>query len=91
MTSLVLDLGLRLSRVVVVVVVMKLLEVVVMKVLEVVVVVVMKVLEVVVVVVMKVFEVVVVVVVRRTRLVGSVEYTVNNADVGVTKLLNLSY
>ena len=60
-----------------------------MKVLEVVVVVVMKVLEVVLVVVMKVFEVVVVVVVRRTRQVGSVEYTVNNADVGVTFILYL--
>ena len=45
----------------------------------------MKLLEVV--VVMKVFEVMVVMVVRRTRQVGSVEYTVNNADVGVTFIL----
>ena len=60
---------------------------VVMKVLEEVVVVMMKLLEVV--VVMKVFEVMVVMVVRRTRQVGSVEYTVNNADVGVTFILYL--
>ena len=57
-----------------------------MKVLKVVVVM-MKLLEVV--VVMKVFEVMVVMVVRRTRQVGSVEYTVNNADVGVTFILYL--
>ena len=48
--------------------------------------VVMKVLEV---VVMKVFEVVLVVVVRMTRQVGSVEYTVSNADIDVTFILYL--